>query len=260
MCLSRCGEPCVRSFWMTGAALWGLLTPVALLAQDASSPQQEVGVFTSESAVPPTPWRLVRFKDSVPPTEYRIRTWAGELAIEAHAHASMALLARPIQIDLARTPILCWRWRIDAPIAAANLRKKSGDDYAARVYVAFRLPQESMSWATSSKLALARSLFGAEVPDAALNYVWDNTHPVGTVTPNAYTERAMMVVTRSGAEDAGRWISERRDVLADIRAAFGTGSFSPVLMAVASDADDTGSSAHAGFARLRFVAGDETCD
>ncbi|MGY8904124.1 MAG: DUF3047 domain-containing protein [Burkholderiales bacterium] len=247
-------------FWMTGTALWGLLMPAALMAQDASSPRQEIGVFTSESAVPPVPWRLVRFKDSVPPTEYRIRAWAGEFAIEARANASMALLARPIQIDLARNPILCWRWRVDAPIAAADLRKKSGDDYAARVYVAFRLSPESMSWATRSKLALARSLFGAEVPDAALNYVWDNSHPVGTVASNAYTERAMMVVTRSGAEDAGRWVSERRDVLADSRAAFGAGSFSPVLLAVASDADDTGGSAHAGFARLRFVARDESCD
>jgi len=53
----------------------------------------------------------------------------------------------------------------------------------------------------------------------------------------------MMVVTRSGAEDAGRWFSERRDVLADIRAAVGAGSFSPVLLAVASDADDTGGNA-----------------
>ncbi len=246
--------------WMLGSALCGLLMPVALMAQDASSPGQNVGVFTAEADAPPAPWRLVRFRKDVPPTDYRIRAWEGEFAIEAHAHASMALLARPIQIDLARTPILCWRWRIDAPIAAADLRKKSGDDYAARVYVAFRIPAESMSWATRSKLALARSVFGAEVPDAALNYVWDNNHPVGTVTPNAYTDRAMMIVTRSGAAESGRWVSERRDVLEDVRSAFGSGSFSPVLLAVASDADDTRGSAHAGFARLRFVARDEACD
>lgn len=242
-----------------GTALCGLLMPVALMAQDASLLQQDVGVFTAETNVPPAPWRLVRFKDSVPPTQYRIHVWEGEIAIEAHAHASMALLARPIQIDLVRTPILCWRWRIDAPIAAADLREKSGDDYAARVYVAFRIPPEAMSWATRGKLALARSVLGADVPDAALNYVWDNSHPIGTVTPNAYTERAMMVVTRSGTEDAGRWVSERRDVLADSRAAFGAGSFSPVLLAVGSDADDTGGSTHAGFARLRFVARNEAC-
>jgi len=250
----------MRKFLKTGATLWALLSPVALMAQNPSSPRQDVGIFTSESVVLPDPWQLVRFKDSVPPTEYRIRAWAGEFAIEAYAHASMALLARPIQIDLTRTPILCWLWRIDTPVAAANLRKKSGDDYAARVYVAFRLPPESMNWGTRSKLALIRSLFSAEVPDAAINYVWDNTHPVGTVAQNAYTERAMMIVTRSGTVDAGRWVSERRDVLADIRATFGTGSFSPVLLAVASDVDDTGGSAHAGFARLRFVARDASCD
>jgi len=36
---------------------------------------------------------------------------------------------------------------------------------------------------------VVRSLFGTEVPDAALNYVWDNSHPVGTV-PRMLTQRA----------------------------------------------------------------------
>lgn len=245
---------------LPGAVLYSLLLAVTSTLQAASPQGQDVGVFATEAEVAPEPWRLVRFKDSIPATKYRVRSWDGEIAIEARADASMALLARPIEIDLTRTPMLCWRWRIDAPIAAADWREKSGDDYAARVYVAFRLPSESMSWITRSKLALARSVFGADVPDAALNYVWDNVNPIGAVAPNAYTDRAMMVVARSGSQDAGRWVSERHDVLADVQAAFGKGHYSPVLLALASDADDTGSRAHAGFARLRFVGRDERCD
>lgn len=37
-----------------------------------------------------------------------------------------------------------------------------------------------MSLATRTKLALARSIFGQSVPDAAISYVWDNRYPVGT--------------------------------------------------------------------------------
>lgn len=135
--------------------------------------------------------------------------------MEAQANASMALLVRPIRVDLARTPVLCWRWRVDAPIKTADLLRKSGDDYAARVYVAFQLPPEALGWTTRSQLALARSLFGGEVPDAAINYVWDNRHPAGYTAPNAYTATTRMVVVESGAARARRWVTARRNVLAD---------------------------------------------
>src|SRR3546814_10366319 len=121
---------------------------------------------------PPPPWRVVRMSRRVHPTRYRIV----DNAVEASADNSMALLARPIAVDLAVTPILCWRWWIDAPVAKADMTKRSGDDYAARVYVAFDMPDTAMNAGTRRRLALARTLFGREVPDAALNYVWDNRH------------------------------------------------------------------------------------
>ncbi|BCX81931.1 hypothetical protein MIT9_P1513 [Methylomarinovum caldicuralii] len=228
------------------------------LSAALAEPTVDVGVFTQAAASPPPPWHVVTFAGR-PPTRYRIRPWDGEMAIEAISEAGMALLARPIDVDLDKTPVLCWRWRIDTPVAGADLSRKSGDDYAARVYVAFRLPPESLDWFTRSKLALARRVFGKAVPDAALNYVWDNRHPPGTMRPNAYTERAMMIVVESGAPKAGRWVSEARNVRIDARRAFGDLPFEAVLLAVAADSDDTGGHAHAGFARLCFVARPEQC-
>ena len=36
------------------------------------------------------------------------------------------------------------------------------------------------SWADDpTRLALARNLYGDVLPDAAINYVWDNRYPVG---------------------------------------------------------------------------------
>lgn len=80
---------------------------------------------------------------------------------------------------------------------------RQGDDYAARVYLAFSLPAEAMSFATRAKLRLARGIYGDHVPDAALNYVWDNRYPIGTQRSNAYTEHARMIVLRSGPRYAG---------------------------------------------------------
>ncbi|MDP3847715.1 MAG: DUF3047 domain-containing protein [Pseudomonas sp.] len=219
----------------------------------------DVGRFPSGPTTPPAPWQLLRFDPQIAPTQFRLREWDGVVALEASADASMALLARPLAVELSRTPILCWRWRIDAPLRNADMATKAGDDYAARVYLTFSLPATELSLLTRAKLALARSLYGPQVPDAALNYVWDNRYPVGTRRPNAYTERAQMWVLRSGAAAAGGWVSERRDVLADTQQTFGTQQVQASLLAVGSDTDNTGEQAHAGFADLHFVPRNQPC-
>jgi hypothetical protein len=127
-----------------------------------------VGRFAGGGA-PPAPWRVVQVDTKVKPTTYRMATVAGVNAVEARANDSMALFARPLTIDLAATPVLCWRWLIDAPVARGDMSRKSGDDYAARLYVAFDMPDSALSAGTRLKLGVARRLYGAQVPDAALN-------------------------------------------------------------------------------------------
>lgn len=228
------------------------------LSAAASSEPLWVGRFTGEGALP-AGWQIEQPSKKFPPTEYRQRPWDGVAAIEARAAASMALLVRPLTVDLEKTPILCWRWRIDAPLRNANLATRAGDDYAARVYVSFSVPPESLGLSTRAALAVARSLWGPTVPDAAINYVWDNTHPVGTLRPNAYTERTRMLVLRSGAGDAGGWVSERRHLREDFRSAFGDLPGRPNGLAIASDTDNTGESARAGFADFHLVADGAPC-
>ncbi|MEI2625082.1 MAG: DUF3047 domain-containing protein [Giesbergeria sp.] len=234
---------------------------VLLLALTASAAAAavRVGDFAAAGDTLPAPWKVVQLDKRVPATRYRPLQWEGRAAIEASAHASMALLARPLTVDLQTTPVLCWLWRVDDVLRQADLSRKAGDDYAARVYVAFTLPPESLGVGLRMKLALGRSLYGDLVPDAAVNYVWDNRHPVGTRAFNAYTDRAAMVVQRSGKEQVGRWVSERANVLADAVQAFGELPFKASLLAVASDTDNTGEQARAGFAELHFVAADEPC-
>lgn len=225
----------------------------------ASAEPVWVGQFAGAGEEIPPPWQVERLNEDVPPTRYRLRQWDGIQAVEAHAVGSMALLARPVDVDLGRTPILCWRWRVDAPLKNADMTRKAGDDYAARVYLSFEVPPDTLGLGTRMALALARSLRGNAVPDAAINYIWDNRHPVGTWQPNAYTERARMLVLRSGAADAGRWVEERRDVGADFRKAFGHAPAKLTGLAIAADTDNTGEEAHAGFADFRFIGKEESC-
>ena len=215
--------------------------------------------FDQEATNVPPPWRVVQLDRKVASTRYRITLWDGHRAIEASADHSMALLARPVEIDLNRTPVLCWHWRVDAPLVKADMATKAGDDYAARVYVSFAMPASALSFVTRAKLKLARSIYGDVVPDAAINYVWDNRYPVGTRKPNAFTDRTRMIVAESGAANAGQWVEARHDVQQDVVAEFGSEEARLIQLAVAADTDNTGESARAGFADFHFVEKNAAC-
>jgi hypothetical protein len=153
---------------------------------------------------------------------------------------------------------LCSRWRIERALETSDLTRKAGDDQAARVYLGLALPAAALTLGDRLQLRLARSIFGSQVPDAAINYVWDNRQPAGSEHPNAYTSRTTMVVLRSGMAGLGRWVAERRDVGADLLRLHGPGA-RLVQVAVAADTDNTGETALSGFADLHFVAADEAC-
>lgn len=225
----------------------------------AQSRPNVIGSFPAATGAVPEPWRLIQFDTKIAPTSYQTRVWDGVSAVEASADGSMALLARGVEVDLKATPMLCWRWRVDDVVKNADMNIKVGDDYAARVYVAFKLPSDKIDFGLRLKLQFARNLYGDHVPDAALNYVWDNKNAVGHRQFNAYTDRTQMIVQRSGVAQAGGWVSERVDVLSDVVKAYGSDQAKINLLALASDTDNTKSKAHAGFADLHFVGRDAPC-
>ena len=234
--------------------LFQMLSLLVLAAPAWAAEPVWVGKFSDGAGL----WRDSPITAKKTPNQYSLKDWDGVAAVEVKSKQSNSLFARPLAVDLNATPVLCWRWRIDAPIASADLNTRQGDDAAARVYINLAIPLEQQSFGVRTKLALGRAIFGPDMPDASLNYVWDNKLPVGTMLPNAFTDRVMMFVMRSGAADAGRWVSERRDVGKDAEAQFGR-SATTVQLALTADTDNTLESAHAGFADLHFVARDAPC-
>lgn len=204
----------------------------------------------------PSGWQLFRITDKVPATRYTLEN-AGVL--HAVANHSMAGVLRKQRVDLAKTPLLCWRWKVKAVVAGADMLTKAGDDYAARLYVFFDVPASTLGLSDRVKIRLARSLYGAEIPTAAINYVWDARQPVGTLRPNAYTDRTRMLVLASGNADAGQWKPEIRDLAQDFKTAFGQSAPAVTGLAIATDTDNTGGTAEAWFEEPRFVARAEQC-
>lgn len=230
-----------------------LLLSLMLLQQDPVW----VGSFSGSGQVPP-PWRVVKLGNTKP-TIYHRTTVTNAPAIEARVDSSMALLARPINVDLERTPILCWSWLVHETVAKGDIRKKSGNDFAARVYIAFDMPDSAISAGAKMKLGMARRVLGRDLPDAAVTYVWDNRSPVGVAMKSPYTDRQQLIVAQTGNERAGKWVAERVDVAADFRRAFGGKPGRPTELAIAADGDNTKSVGRAAFSKIHFVGRDQPC-
>lgn len=230
---------------------------LAGLLGSLASAATSVGQFVNPGP-PPAPWKMITLP-GVRPTRYKVTVVAEKIALEAIVDRSMSLLSRPINIDLAKTPVVCWRWYVDGPISKADMTKRSGDDYAARLYVAFDIPDERLSRATKLKLRMARNLLGRNIPDAALVYVWDNKHAVGTARKSSYTDRSQLIVVETGARRAHTWVTERADLAGDFTKAFNGQPGTPTQLALAADGDNTKSTGRAAFADIHFVARDQAC-
>ena len=204
------------------------------------------------------PWQEIRINKTVPPNRFELRVWDSANAVEVISNASMSLLGRTIDVDLERTPLLCWRWRVDTVLKTADMAQRSGDDYAARLYVSLSLPEDEKGFFLKSQLALARTIWGHQVPDAAINYVWDNRYAQGTIRPNAYTDRTTMVVLQSGYDRIGRWVNETRHLRNDMKSLYSPRA-TITQIAIGSDTDNTGEATRAGFADMHFASEASGC-
>ena len=236
---------------MRAAALALAFAAPVVLAADGSS----VVAFSQAppGATAPAPWREL-ILHYVRRPQFALVDDAGTTVLRVTSQRAAGTLAHPLHLDAARKPMLAWRWKVDRVIEHANLATRSGDDFAARVYVFFDVPSMELPVGARIKLAVARLIYGNEVPAAALCYVWDNTHPVGTSVWSPYTDRVRVVVLESGSARAGQWVEEKRDVASDYRAAFGTRARLPPVSGIAAgnDTDQTGETVSAWFGDFRF--------
>ncbi len=230
------------------------LLPAALPAHASTDAPLEVTPFSASTpgTAFPAPWRHQPLPKVDRENRFDLVDDAGRTVLRVRSEAAASTFAHPLAIDPARTPRLSWRWKVSGPVQASDFTRKGGDDYAGRVYVLFDYPLERLGLGDRIKLSLGRSLFGAELPTAAIAYVWGTAQPVEASGPNPYTDRVRMIVVESGAARAGQWVTIQRDIAADFRAAFGEAAPPITGIAISADTDNTGESVTAWFGDLQF--------
>lgn len=163
-------------------------------------------------------------------TDYQIVTVDGKQALKAESRAAASGLYREIQIDLTQTPYLNWSWKVANILTNIDERTKAGDDFPARVYV---VVSGALFWQTRS-----------------LVYVWSSNQPVGAVWDNPFTANAKHIAVRSGVGQTGQWLSEKRNIRADLKQAFGEKIEQIDAIAIMTDTDNSGQSATAWYGNI----------
>jgi Protein of unknown function (DUF3047) len=183
-------------------------------------------------------WRSYALGARGIPGEWKEQTWGkpaydleivsdnGQPVLQLKSKGDNSTISRDLKgrVNLKETPILEWKWKVITLPTGGNACQKATDDQAAQVYVAWVRTPES-------------------VRSRIIGYVWDSTAPAGTICKSEKTSTVTYVVLRSGSDDLGKWITERRNVVEDFRRIYGEAPDTPTVLSLAIDSDDTRSSA-----------------
>lgn len=236
--------------------LFGALSLVAFappaIAENTGS-RLEVGAFSRQppAGLPPG-WKPLTFQKVPQHTRYELVRDGEQVVVRASAEASASGLIRDIRIDPREYPVVQWRWKVANLLERADIGRKQGDDFPARIYIVFRSDRDQLGVWEKIKIFFYRLLYGEEPPTGAINYVWDGRSPQGTIVPNAYTARVRMIVVENGAANLNRWMTAERNLLNDYRAAFEDEAPPIVGIAIMTDTDNTGESATAWYGDIVF--------
>lgn len=235
-------------------AFAGILAGVLLLVQTLPTRAQSqpangaatLSVFSNAPAgPPPAPWRVVGLPASKKPlTQFDVVPLGPDMVLRVRSERSYGNLTHALD---PHTPgrMLHWRWRLDQPVAGADLLTKSGDDTPIKVCALFDLPLERIGFLERNLLRLSRQVSGEHLPGATLCYVWDQKLAVDTELPNAFTRRMHYLVLNSASTPLQQWVSHTRDLHADFLRSFGAESSTvPRLLGivVGADSDNTAQS------------------
>ena len=200
----------------------------------------------------PSGWRLWTWSRLKKSTEYKLVNVQGRTVVKAVADASASGLVHTLDLDPQQFPLLSWQWKVDKLIKTADNTTKHLEDSPVRVVVSFGGDVESLPLDDRMFFDNVRLITRQRLPYATLMYIWENRAPRNAILPNLHTSRIKMIVAESGQQKTGAWQEITRNVYEDYKRAFGEVPGRITAIAVMSDTDNTGESAHAWYGDIVF--------
>jgi len=184
-------------------------------------------------------WKTLNFF-SIPATKYKMN---GQ-SVDITANKSSSVAYKSLKQNDWKSTRASWRWSTTKSVPPTNLGKKGTDDRNIALYFVFldeKTARRIGRTASITKLLRAKNA-------RILTYVFGGNKPRGTFQRNPYLgKRGMIIVKRPAG--SGRF-SEKVNLAADYRRAFGAAPDALVGVALASDSDGTKSAVMARVQRL----------
>lgn len=165
-------------------------------------------------------------------TAYTVEKVDGKSVVRAESSSAASGYYRKLSLKATDHPVMGWSWKISRTISAENPYLKSGDDYAARIYLVF---PGRFFW-----------------QHRALVYVWSDKLPVNAMIQSPYSDRIAIIAVESGNRFAGEWKHESRNYVDDYRRYFHAEQDDPVAVAFMTDTDDTASQTVSWYGDILF--------
>lgn len=188
-------------------------------------------------------WKPLTFPKIPRHSAYRIAKEEAKSILVAEANASASGIIYKQRVNIYKTPIIRWKWKVSNVYQAGDARKKSGDDYPLRIYVVFKYDPDKANAFERAQYAAAKMIYGEYPPHSSLNYIWANKTYPERILPNTYTAKARMILLQKGPDRTGQWLEEKVNALEDYREAFGSDPPAEAALAIMADADNTGKKA-----------------
>jgi|MTBAKMStandDraft_1061839.scaffolds.fasta_scaffold05829_3 hypothetical protein len=201
-------------------------------------------------------WEPVTFPKIDKHTRYAIRKTGDGTILEARSSASASGIRHRQEFDVYSYPVVKWRWKVDNVYQKGDVERKSGDDYPLRVYIMFKYDPAAATLGEKLQYGIAKVVYGAYPPQSSLNYVWASKPHSESIYPSSYTDRARLIILRSGEEEKGTWVEEEVHIIEDYEKAFGGKPPATASLAIMNDSDDTGEAA-VSFMDYIYVVGQE---
>ena len=219
-----------------------LAVPLAALSSDITNLAPQI---TSRG------WEEITFDDKTPNTYVS----CGDNCVEINTSNSVSMIGMEVGIDLTRTPILSWDWRIENPVIPSDLTTKGRDDRAAVLFVTFPYNPNTATFSEKMMRPVVELARGPDAPGRVISYVWSGFGKTGDEVESPYGGASnVMVVCRNKEAPVGAWVSERFNVAADYQRIFGTPPHMVAHVLLSADSDDTGSANRARVRNIRFNA------
>tara|TARA_R110001606_G_scaffold348746_1_gene498458 strand:- start:100217 stop:100891 length:675 start_codon:yes stop_codon:yes gene_type:complete len=221
---------------------------LSLAKSYAQSPQ----VFSEIDNLSNGTWMPLTFKNISKHTDYQLVVEEGRTVVHASTENSASLLVTKTNVKPDERLKLDWCWKVSNVFESGDALSKSGDDYPARIYIAFAFDAKSATFMEKLKYNAANTFTEDTLPGSALNYIWANKLPVGQIVTNPYSEQTKMIAVQSGKAKLGQWECNSRDLISDYKIAFGHSPPPIIAIGIMSDSDNTGESAEAWYGDIRI--------